>query len=151
MVLKYVAEAASGLPLAECVRRLILQPAGMTETWAKVPEDRLGDTMDYNGEYRLERGISRLRLDGRPGVPHDPKAALLQADTGDLCGHAGLFSTLPDLIRFCRALLAGKIVSPASLAEMAVNRTGICPPELTAKPGSLPKSAVNCTGICPPN
>ena len=124
MVLKYVVEAASGLPLMDCVRRLILEPAGMRETWARIPEERLPDAMDYNGEYRLERGVPRLRLDARPGVPHDPKAALLQGDTGDLCGHAGLFSTLEDLIRFCRAMLGGKILSSASLEDLAVNRTG---------------------------
>ena len=45
-------------------------------------------------------------------------------ESGDLCGHAGLFSTMEDMIRFCRAVLAEKIVSGASLREMAVNRTG---------------------------
>ena len=49
---------------------------------------------------------------------------MLQGDTGDLCGHAGLFSTMPDMIRFCRAILAERIVSRESLREMAVNRTG---------------------------
>lgn len=124
MVLKYVAEAASRLPLMDCVRRLILEPAGMTETWARVPDDRLPDVMDYTGEYRIERGVHRLRTDLRPGVPHDPKAALIQGNSGDLCGHAGLFSTMGDLVRFCRAMLAGKILSPDSLRELAVNRTG---------------------------
>ena len=124
MVLKYVAEAVSGLPMMECVRRLILEPAGMTETWARVPENRLADVMDYNGEYRIERGVRRLRTDLRPGIPHDPKAALIQGDTGDLCGHAGLFSTMGDLVRFCQAMLAGKILSPDSLRTLAVNRTG---------------------------
>ena len=124
MVLKYVIEAVSGMPLMDCIRKLILQPAGMTETWSRVPADRLADTMDYSGEYRLERGVVRFRKDLPRGVPHDPKAALLQGDSGDLCGHAGLFSTRDDLVRFCRAVLAGKIVSPASLEQMAVNRTG---------------------------
>ena len=124
MVLKYVIEAVSGMPMTDCVRELILRPAGMTETWARVPEERLADVMDYSGEYRLERGIPRFRPCLPRGVPHDPKAALLQGDSGDLCGHAGLFSTRNDLIRFCRAILSGKIVSPASLQALAVNRTG---------------------------
>ena len=124
MVLKYVIEAVSGMPLMDCIRKLILQPADMTETWSRVPADRLADTMDYSGEYRLERGVVRFRKDLPRGVPHDPKAALLQGESGDLCGHAGLFSTRDDLVRFCRAVLAGKIVSPASLEQMAVNRTG---------------------------
>ncbi len=124
MILKYVAEAAAGTTMAELVRKTVLEPAGMTETWAKVPEERLADCQRYDREHRIENGKYILRAGLRPGVPHDPKAAVLQGDTGDLCGHAGLFSTLPDMIRFCRAVLERKIVGEESLREMAVNRTG---------------------------
>ena len=124
MVMKYVIEAAAQAPFHDCVRRMILEPAGMEETWARVPEARRGDCQRYDPEYRLERGRAILRTGIAPGTPHDPKAALLQGDSGDLCGHAGLFSTRGDLIRFCRAVLAEKIVSAESLREMAVNRTG---------------------------
>ena len=124
MILKYVIEKAAGAPFYEYIREIILEPAGMTETWAKVPEGRIADCQDYGREHRIEGKRRILRTDRRPGVPHDPKAAVLQGDTGDLCGHAGLFSTTADMVRFCRAVLAEKIVSGASLREMAVNRTG---------------------------
>ncbi len=124
MILKYVVEKAAGIPFYECIREIILEPAGMKETWARIPEDRIADAQDYGGEHRIEGTKRILRTDGQPGVPHDPKAAKLQGDTGDLCGHAGLFSTTADMVKFCRAVLAGKIVSDASLREMAVNRTG---------------------------
>ena len=124
MILKYVIEAATGMKFYDCVRQLVLLPAGMTETWAKVPAERRTDCQDYNREHRIEGTARILRTDGKPGIPHDPKAAVIQGDTGDLCGHAGLFSTMDDIIRFCRAVLAGKIVSRESLREMAVNRTG---------------------------
>lgn len=124
MVLKYVAEAAGGQPLAECVRQMILEPAGMRETWAGVPEERRSDCQSYDREHRIEGGRYILREGLKPGIPHDPKAAVLQGDTGDLCGHAGLFSTMGDMIRFCRAVLNEKIVRGDSLREMAVNRTG---------------------------
>ena len=123
MILKYVVEAAAGMPLMDCVRALILRPAGMEETWAKVPGERVKDCELYAPEYRMEKGRRTVR-DGRRGIPHDPKAALLQGDSGDLCGHAGLFSTRRDLIRFCRAILSRKIVGEESLRLMAVNRTG---------------------------
>ena len=80
---------------------------------------------------RIEGRRRILRTGWQPGVPHDPKAAVLQGDTGDLCGHAGLFSTAEDMVRFCRAVLAGKIVSTESLREMAVNRTGRLQPDGT--------------------
>ncbi len=131
MILKYVIEAAAGMRFYDCVKKLILEPAGMTETWARVPAERLDDCQDYNREHRIEGAARILRTDGKPGVPHDPKAAILQGETGDLCGHAGLFSTMDDMIRFCRAVLAGKIVSRESLREMAVNRTGKTLPDGT--------------------
>ena len=124
MILKYVIETAAGMPFYECVKQVVLEPAGMTETWAKVPVERRADCQDYNREHRIEGTARILRTDGKPGVPHDPKAAILQGETGDLCGHAGLFSTMGDMIRFCRAVLGEKIVSRESLREMAVNRTG---------------------------
>ena len=124
MVLKYVIEAAAGAGLYDCVRQMILMPAGMAETWAKVPAERRKDCQVYDPEYRVEAG-RRIRRTGIPaGVPHDPKAAVLQGDTGDLCGHAGLFSTMEDMIRFCRAVLERKIVGDETLREIAVNRTG---------------------------
>ena len=124
MILKYVLEAAGGEPFADFVRETVLQPAGMEETWAAVPPERIEDCQSYDLEHRIENGRRILREGLKPGVPHDPKAALIQGNTGDLCGHAGLFSTRADMIRFCRAVLERKIVSEESLQEMAVNRTG---------------------------
>ena len=124
MILKYVIERVTGLDLMECVRRLVLEPAGMRETWARVPAERRGDCLLYGPEYRIEGEKEICRTDPARGVPHDPKAALLQGDSGDLCGHAGLFATLADMERLAEALLAGKILSPGSLRSMAANRTG---------------------------
>ena len=124
MILKYIAEAVCGEPFYGIVRRCVLLPAGMRETWSLIPEQRLRDCLDYSGEHRIEKGRRTLREGPAIGIPHDPKAAVLCGTDGDLCGHAGLFSTLPDMVRFCRALLDGSIVKKETLAEMAVNRTG---------------------------
>jgi len=124
MILKYVIERITGSPLAACVRKLVLAPAGMEETWAEVPADRRGDCLCYGPEYRIEGDAWIRREAPRRGVPHDPKAALLQGASGDLCGHAGLFATAGDLEKLARAILAEKIVGRESLRRMAVNRTG---------------------------
>ena len=131
MILKYVIEAVAGMPFYDFIRETVLNPAGMGETWAKVPPERRADCQDYSGEHRIEKEKRIVRADARRGVPHDPKAAVIQGNTGDLCGHAGLFSTLADIERFCRAVLDGKIVSPESLRETAVNRTGRALPDGT--------------------
>ncbi len=124
MILKYVLEAAAGMSFMDCARKLVLEPAGMSETWSAVPPERRKDCQCYDREHRIENGQQILREGWKPGVPHDPKAAVLQGDTGDLCGHAGLFSTRGDMVRFCRAVLERKIIGEESLREMAVNRTG---------------------------
>ena len=123
MVLKYIIESVTGEPLFDCVRRMILLPAGMTETYSRIPPERKNNCMLYEPEYRIEK--DRYLKRGHPrGVPHDPKAALLSPDGSDLCGHAGMFSTRRDMVRFCQAVLNGDILSDDSLREMAVNRTG---------------------------
>ena len=61
MVIKYILEAAGGIPFFECVRKIILEPAGMTETWAAVPAERTGDCQVYDREHRIETGRYILR------------------------------------------------------------------------------------------
>ena len=98
MILKYVLEAAAGMSFMDCARKLVLEPAGMSETWSAVPPERRKDCQCYDREHRIENGQQILREGWKPGVPHDPKAAVLQGDTVDLCGHAGLFSTRGDMV-----------------------------------------------------
>ena len=124
MILRYVIEAAAEMPMYACIKKLILEPADMRETWAGVPEDRKKDCLIYGPEYRIE-GEKKIRREAPArGIPHDPKAGLLQGDSGDLCGHAGLFSTLGDMEKLAQALLAERILKKESLKKLAVNRTG---------------------------
>ena len=100
-----------------------------TEPWKVTVVDTGLHTMTGGRIKRVQKYIGNEPFmmtygDGVCDVNIDELAAVLQGDSGDLCGHAGLFSTMPDMIRFCRAVLAGKIVSGESLREIAVNRTG---------------------------
>ena len=52
------------------------------------------------------------------GEVHDEHASAM----GGVAGHAGLFSTVQDLSRFCRAFLEGKVLSEKTLTE--VERVG---------------------------
>lgn len=123
MVIKYVIEKKTGMALYDAIQQYILHPAGMAETWAHVPEGMRSRCVCYNYEHRIVRDQYILRTDTVSGVPHDPKAMLLGRD-GNLCGHAGLFSTRADMVRFAQALLAGELISRESLLEIAANRTG---------------------------
>lgn len=124
LVLKYVVEAAGGLPFFDYIRQNILIPAGMTETFARISPEHLCDCACYNYEYRILGDRYMLRTDAPAGTPHDPKAQILSDGGQDLCGHAGLFSTLPDMVRLSQALLAQKLMPMDILREIGVNRTG---------------------------
>ena len=129
LVLKYVVEAVSGLSFWEYLQARILGPAGMADTWAAVPEDRQQDLMNYNFEHRINQGEHRLLTNALPGLPHDPKARLLKTDKDSLSGHAGLFSTAGDLVRFAQALLSGRLIHQETLLNIGINRTGYLLPE----------------------
>lgn len=123
MVIKYVIEAKTGLPLYDAVRQYILAPAGMHETYAAVPDAQKPRCVCYNYEHRIAGDRYILRTDTPLGAPHDPKALLLSDGGRDLCGHAGLFSTRQDMTCFAQALLRGGLISRASLEAIATDRT----------------------------
>ncbi len=119
MVLRYVLEGASGLPYMEILRREILLPLGMHNTFCPVPESRRDSCVSCDLEHRIENGERKVNR-VPPGVCHDPKARVM-----GLCpGHAGLFADMDDMERFARGLLEGRILKAETLGEMAVNRTG---------------------------
>lgn len=124
MVIKYVIEAKLGMPFAEAVETFILRPCGMNNTYARVPDELHGSCVCYNYEHRITEDRFVLRTDTPCGVPHDPKSLMLSQNGLDLCGHAGLFSTCGDMIRFAQALLSGKLISRESLLSIGTNRVG---------------------------
>lgn len=124
MVIKYVIESKTGKPFFDIIQESILAPAGMTETYSVIPDELCSRCMCYNYEHRIENSQYILRTNTPCGTPHDPKSLLLSLGGRDLCGHAGLFSTRKDMVRFAQALLTGKLISRESLCSIGVNRTG---------------------------
>ncbi len=124
LLLKYVVETVSGLPFYDYLTQNIFRPAGMVETYSMVPETRIQDCACYNFEHRILADQYHLRMDAPAGVPHDPKARILRDGGRDLCGHAGLFSTMADMIKLCQALLSKRLLSMDTLLEIGTNQTG---------------------------
>lgn len=114
MLLGLIAEAASGCPLDELVHELVCAPAGMTAT-------------GFNpGEHSRARAVSTEDCAWRghvvTGEVHDENAVVL----GGIAGHAGLFSTLADVERLGRLLVAGSpgLLEPRTHALMTACHTG---------------------------
>lgn len=124
MVIKYVIEAKCGMPLYDALKAHIFSPLHMEETYSAVPEEKLHRCVCYNYEHRIVQSRMILRTNTPPGTPHDPKALLLSAGGHDLCGHAGLFSTQQDMVRFAQGLLSGALLPRNALIEIGTNRTG---------------------------
>lgn len=129
LVMKYVVEAVSGMPFADYLQQQVFAPAGMKETWARVPAERQQNLMNYNYEHRIINGAYSLIADAQVGSPHDPKARLLRTDQDPVSGHAGLFATAGDMVRFAQALLSGRLLSRDSLTNIGINRTGFLLPD----------------------
>lgn len=128
MVLKYVIEGAAGTGSFDVIRSRILQPLGMTETFAHVPESLRPRCVSCDREHRIEGERWILREGITPGTPHDPKARLMGRGE-DVCGHAGLFSSRRDMVRLCQGLLNERIISRTGLVAMSRNRTGLHLPD----------------------
>jgi uncharacterized protein YbbC (DUF1343 family) len=100
-------------PLDRFCERYIFQPLQMRDTCFNPPasmKERCAPTEECSWRKRMIRG-----------EVHDQNASAI----GGVAGHAGLFSTVSDLEKFCQALLSGRILSEATLDE--ITRAGQVP------------------------
>lgn len=103
ILLGLVVEKVSGKSLAEFCRECIFQPLGMNDTrFGPVPDSPrlVGNSVKELGQI----SDGQARLAGRP------------------VGNAGLFSTAPDLARFCRVMLGGGQADGTRILSEAVLR-----------------------------
>jgi beta-N-acetylhexosaminidase len=98
ILLGAIIERLAGRPLDQLARERIFAPLGMTNTMFRPPKSlraRIAPTERISG--------SRKRV--LHGEVHDENAFAM----GGIAGHAGMFSTGPDLAIFCQMLLNGGI------------------------------------------
>jgi CubicO group peptidase (beta-lactamase class C family) len=109
IVLGEVVKTVDGRPLDQFAKEEIFDPLGMKETGYNPPaalRPRIAPTEMRNGEWII-------------GQVHDPRSFAM----GGVAGHAGVFSTVDDLARFCRMILHGgsldgkRILSAAMVKE----------------------------------
>ena len=110
-----IIQRLTGRPLDELARLLIFGPLGMKNTMYLPPKN-------------LWPGIAPTEVDNElrhrlvQGEVHDENAFVM----GGVSGHAGVFSTAPDLAAFCQMLLNGgvyghkRLLKRATIAEFTV-------------------------------
>ena len=122
MVLKYVVEKASGMTYYQFIEKFILNSAKMSETSYK-PIDiaRVAST-----NYRTQiMGDGSVKIDTYDdGQVNDPKAQIMQSTSGDLCGHAGMFSTASDMTNLALSIINGGLLSNEEINNITKNQTG---------------------------
>jgi CubicO group peptidase (beta-lactamase class C family) len=119
-----IVQRVSKMPLEVFVQREIFGPLKMPDTGYLPPPEKL---------FRI---APTEVVNGKPwrGVVHDPTARHM----GGVAGHAGLFTTAPDLARYARMLLnlgeldGVRLFKPETVKLMTSVQT---PPEISAKRG----------------
>jgi CubicO group peptidase (beta-lactamase class C family) len=119
-----IVQRMSRMPLEVFVQREIYVPLKMTDTGFLPPADK------------LSRIAPTEVVNGKPwrGVVHDPTARHM----GGVAGHAGLFTTAPDLARYARMLVnlgeldGVRIFKPATVRLMTSVQT---PPGISTRRG----------------
>ena len=110
LVLGDVVARVSKTPLDQYARDHIFQPLGMNES-------------GYNPSETLkQRAVTTTKVNGEwlKGTVHDPRARY----SGGVAGHAGLFATADDIIRYAQAMLDARypgddhILKPETIALM---------------------------------
>jgi len=102
IVLGELVRRVSGKPLEEYARLNVFEPLGMKETRFLPPPawlPRIAPTEEIDLPEGAKAGSGRGRL--LRGVVHDPRARGM----GGVAGHAGLFSTVDDLAKYCTGLI----------------------------------------------
>ncbi len=115
-LLGMIAERAAGCSLSTALRRRLLDPLGLTNTFLEAEEAVPGTIahgwFDMNGDGRYDdiSGIDRT------------------SQTTATWGAGGIVSTAADVARWSCALFEGKVLSAASLSQMLAFRDASVPP-----------------------
>ncbi len=72
----------------------------------------------------LSRENTSCAPSAQPGIPHDPKAAKLYPE---IMGHAGLFSTQGDMVKFAQGVLRQQVISKKAIPRHGAQPHGLPP------------------------
>ena len=110
-----IIQRLTGKPLDELARSLVFGPLGMKNTMYLPPKNLWPEIAPTEVDNELRHRLVQ-------GEVHDENAYVI----GGVSGHAGVFSTVPDLAAFCQMLLNGgvyghkRLLKRATIAEFTV-------------------------------
>jgi beta-glucosidase-like glycosyl hydrolase/CubicO group peptidase (beta-lactamase class C family) len=110
-----IIQRLTGKPLDELAHEYIFSPLGMKNTMYRPPKSLWPEIAPTEVDNQLRHRLVQ-------GEVHDENAFVI----GGVSGHAGVFSTAPDLAAFCQMLLNGgvyahqRVLKRATIAEFTV-------------------------------
>lgn len=122
MVVRIIVEKVMNKDFYLLIKEWILIPASMNNTYIKIPEDKLTDTVSNNYEIRIIDNSLIIDSNIERGICNDPKARVFAGEK--FAGHAGIFSTIEDMNKLCRSFLDGKLLSEKYINMIGENKTG---------------------------
>jgi beta-N-acetylhexosaminidase len=108
ILLGEILERTTGKPVDQLAQSLIFAPLDMAGTMFNPPSGLLSRIAPTENDTSFRKALVR-------GAVHDENAAAM----GGVAGHAGLFTTAPDLAAFCQMLLNGGIYGHHRLMNRA--------------------------------
>lgn len=125
MILKYLIEKVTNMKFYDYIKDTFLDKFGLIDTHVTIPESKISRAISTSDSIKILDG-GNVVVDNGPklGVPHDGKARIMESDSPNLSGHAGLFSTTVDLSNLCISLIKGTILDPEIVNGLSRNEVG---------------------------
>ncbi len=125
MVLKYIIENITGMPFYDVVLKYIIKPLKMKDTNIIINKDKLDRVVSTNYEHKYFRNDNYVFInDSYDGIVNDKKARVMGQNRLLLSGHAGLFSTIDNLVKLSLAIINDDILDKQMIEQITKNRTG---------------------------
>ena len=122
LVLKYIIESVTKMPLREYINDYILTPCDMNNTFLNVPNSLLSNVANENYASYVDKTGKIITLSNiYPGIVHDAKANALNHQLGNASGHAGWFSCATDMSKLAKGLLTNVLLDEQFLLMLGQN------------------------------
>lgn len=132
-------EASSGLTLGEYVRRQVLGPLGLADTWSPATERFPGERLVRGYYHRppptsgdapadLASGAEMWRMEGILPYSEDLQDSTDLFPYPAAYGCGDMVSTPRDMVAFLSGLFSGRLLSPGIVREMTENRASVSYP-----------------------
>ncbi|MFI3307566.1 MAG: serine hydrolase domain-containing protein [Mycoplasmatota bacterium] len=119
IILSFVFESITGRKLSDHIDEFIIKQLNLKNTFLFVPEEHLEDVASNNFNKKISNGEIIESYNEVPGNSHDSKSKIIKDNLKTAPGHAGYFSSVPDLVALGYALIDNLLISKRNLEKFS--------------------------------